>query len=179
MPSCGFFQRSAGLQSESRVVSPCGCYGVGKIIQLCVPPLHFKVILRAVDAKWCLVHTREGSPGHLLSLGQGCGAGCLVGRAGMEASAGDGLGCRQQISPVRQRPGSWPRQVLPHEEAAVLEILKSVLQIWRQYKNGGVFHSKVKQPEGSGDGGARCRSPSRPSTTSIQSSRPHRNISPK
>lgn len=48
MPSCGSLQQSVWLQSGSRLVSP-GSYGVGKIIALCIPPLHFKVILRAVD----------------------------------------------------------------------------------------------------------------------------------
>lgn len=132
MPSCGSLQQSVWLQSGSRLVSP-GCYGVGKIIALCIPPLHFKVILRAVDKRWRLAHAGEGSPGHRLSLGPGCG----------EAAAGDasldGLGCRQQTSSLRQHPSSWPWQAVPHQKAAVLEISKSVLQIWRQPKKHSGF----------------------------------------
>jgi len=41
------------------------------------------------------------------------------------------------------------------------------------------FYPKAKEPEGTRDGGAHCRSPSRPAMKSVQSSRLCRNMQPK
>lgn len=167
MPSCG---SSVCLQNGSRAISPFGCYRVGKIIRLCVPPLLFNVILRAVDARWCLADASEGSPGHRPSLGRGCGQ-AAVGDAWL-----DGLGCGQRTSSVRQHPSSWPWKAAPHQTAAGLEILKSVLQIWRQSRKHGGFLPRQNSLRAPGMEEPIAGQPSiHPSTNSIESSRLYTN----